>query len=299
VPAVTSLLILGAGVTVAAYTARGEKRRRLAILRYVAQQRNGTLDVGGWFGNPRLEMRQRDGTEVTVSMWSTKHGAFTELDALIPAPGLPRCKLVPAGFTGGLAKALGAQDIEIGHPAFDDAFNVKGEDGVVIRRVFARARARELALLVPKSRLECDGSRIKLLQPVIESVEQVGAGIDLVLELARSDPYGLHVLGELPEAQLVRETTGLVRAQVPGPSPILVGPAFTGGLVRTCVRTAATGTLPPDAETLVTPTGGYLEQTPLELRIWWRGIETDRRRLGAAIDLLRRLSSAPAQGVFR
>ena len=42
-----------------------------------------------------------------------------------------------------------------------------------------------------------------------------------------------------------------------------------------------------------------LVSTATELQIWWDGIETDKRRLIAAIELLRRLSLPPAQGVFR
>ena len=90
-----------------------------------------------------------------------------------------------------------------------------------------------------------------------------------------------------------------MRAQVPGPSPILVGPVPRGKVVRTCARTAPVGTLPGAAPSLVMPTGGSLVSTATELQIWWDGIETDKRRLIAAIELLRRLSLPPAQGVFR
>jgi hypothetical protein len=299
VPAISSLLIIGGGIAVASFAARSEKRRRRAILTYIAKTRHGSLDAGGWFGNPRLQLSQRDGFDLTISMWSTKHGAYTEYNATLLSPGLPECRVTPTGFTGEVAKALGAQDIEIGHGAFDDVFTVKADDAPAVKRMWSRSRARELALLHPKSRLECDGARLKLLQPVIDDVEQVETGIALILELAQSDPFGMKILGELPEAQLARDVRGFVRAQVPGPSPILVGPVARGKVVRTCVRTAAIGTLPPDAEALVAPTGGALEQTATELQIWWPAIETDRRRLLAAVDAVRRLSVGPAQGVFR
>jgi len=298
VPAVTSLLIVGAGVAVAAFTARGEKRRRTAIMRAVAERRHGTLEPGGWFGNPLLEITHGDGIEIRVSMWSTKHGRFTEYNAIIPAPGLPVCRVAPTGFTGRVGKVLGAQDIEVGLVAFDETFVVKGDDPAVVRRLWPTARARDMALAFRTSRIECDASTIKLLQPVIESAEQIESGIDLVLGLARSDPFGLTVLGELPEAKL-RHGDRFVQALLPGPSRIQIGPVEQGGIVRTCARTAAIGPLPPDAVTSVSALGATLETSDQELTISWPSVEDDPRRLTAAAELLRRLASGPSLGVFR
>lgn len=295
----TSIVIAGAGIVVAVATARADKRRRVAMLRQVGERRSGMLDTGGLFGNPRLEINFHDGIELTVSMWSTKHGKYTEYNAVLPPPGLPVFAVAPAGFTGTVARALGFDfDIETGNEQFDKQFVVRGKDALVLRRLWSRARAQEMALAFPTSRLECDATRIKLLQPIIESVDQVELGIELVLELARCDPYGQHVLGELPEAQ-VKHGDRFLSVELPGPSRITIGPVEREGTVRTCARTAAIGALPDDAATQVTSLGASLEQTEHELQIWWPSVEAEPRRLTAAAQVLRRLASGPSLGVFR
>jgi hypothetical protein len=56
-------------------------------------------------------------------------------------------KLRPAGLGGVLhtiATFLGAQDVEIGDPVFDDEFVIKGNDEAKVRGLLASARLREL-----------------------------------------------------------------------------------------------------------------------------------------------------------
>jgi hypothetical protein len=298
VPAITSLLIVGGAVALTVATARSDKRRRVKILRAVAERRRAELDTGGWFGNPLLSLRLHDGIRLRISMWSTKHGRYTEYAAALPPPGLPACKVVPVSLTGRVGKALGAQDIEIEDGTFNQAFIVKGDDPAVVRRLWSRPYAQDMALAFTTSRLECDERSIKLLQPIIESVGQVELGIDLVLDLARADPYGQHVLGELPEAS-IKHGDRFVEVELPGPSRVRVGPVERAGIVRTCVRTSAVGPLPDEAETQVTALGATLQQTEHELQIWWPSVETDMRRLTSAVDVLRRLAGAPSLGVFR
>jgi hypothetical protein len=47
-------------------------------------------------------------------------------------------------FLTGVGKFLGMQDIEIGDPAFDDEFVIKGNDEVKVRALFADPRLRQL-----------------------------------------------------------------------------------------------------------------------------------------------------------
>ena len=298
-PLITSLIIVGGGITVAAFTARGEKRRRIGVLRTVSERHHGSLDLGGLFGNPQLHLRFGDGIEIRVSMWSTKNERYTEYKAIVPAPGLPVCKVAPTGFTGWVGKVLGAQDIEVGHAAFDDAFTVKGDDPGVVRRLWPKLRAQDMAYVFASCQFQCDLSTIKLIQPLIATVEQAELAIELILDVARCDPYGLNVLTDLPEASL-RHGDRFLQVELPGPTRIMLGPIDTDGIVRTCARTASIGgTVPADAETLVTAQGATLEQTEHELRIWWPSVESDPRRLTAAIDILRHLAGGPSLGVFR
>jgi hypothetical protein len=175
---------------------------------------------------------------------------------------------------------------------------VKGDDPEVVRRLWPSERALEMAFAFANCQLECDHATIKLTRPRIEDVDEVERDIDLLLDLARCDPYGLNVLADLPEASL-RHGDRFLHVELPGPSRIEVGPVERDGVVRTCARTAAVGVVPDEAATLVTAQGATLEQTEHEVRIWWPSIEVDPRRLIVATDLLRQLASGPSLGVFR
>ncbi len=285
----------------AAFSSVREKRRRAAILRRVSEERDGTLDVNGVFGDPSVTVRFHDGIEMKISMFTREKKGHTEYKIIVPAPGLPTFKLGPPGVTDRVkvALAIGLRDITVGVKGFDEAFVLEGRDAGAIERVWSEARARQMAGAFASSRIECEGAVLRLLQPVIESAAQVDLGIALLLELARSDPYGQHVLADLPEGSLRKTDDGFYEVELPGPSRIFVGPQEWSGYVRTCAWTAAIGAVSTDAETQVTALGATLEQTETELRICWPSVEADVRRLTAAVDLLRRLATGPQLGVFR
>jgi hypothetical protein len=251
------------------------------------------------FGAPSVKLRFPDGVEMKISLTTSRRKDHTEYNVTIPAPGLPTFRLTPADVTDRIKEAVGARDIAVGVHGFDEAFMLEGRDAGAIERMWPDARARLMAGAFAWSRIDCDGATLRLLQPVIESAAQVDLGIGLVLELARSDPYGQHVLGELPEVSLHTTVDSFYEARLPGPSRISVGPQMRDGYVRTCAWTAAIGAVSADAETQVTALGATLEQTETELRICWPSVQADVRRLTEAVELLRRLASGPQLGVFR
>ena len=54
----------------------------------------------------------------------------------------------------GIGKWLGMQDVEVGHPYFDDAFIIKGNDEGKLRLLFANERIRKLIQAQPYIHLE-------------------------------------------------------------------------------------------------------------------------------------------------
>ena len=52
-----------------------------------------------------------------------------------------------------LGKLLGMQDVEVGYPAFDEKFVIRGNDQGKLRRLFANARLRELLQSQPSVHL--------------------------------------------------------------------------------------------------------------------------------------------------
>jgi hypothetical protein len=242
-----------------------------------------------------------DKIRVEVTLWSTKHASFTEYWAHLPRPGSVQFKITPSHVGSRLTRLLGAQDVEIGHPEFDAIFVVKTRDEAVLRRLWTTDRARKMFLVFDTTQVDCDGEVLHMLEPRIESVEQIAAGVELLLDLARADPFGLSVLRRLPEASLA-VTERFPYAVVPGPHPIHIGPIERDGHTVTCARTAATasGQPPPAATGLLAALGeGKLEIGEAETRVCWPAIEDDPRRLVAAIDLLRLLVTGPSLGAFR
>jgi hypothetical protein len=49
----------------------------------------------------------------------------------------------------GLGRLLGMQDVEVGYPAFDEAFIIKGSDETKLRALFANPRIRQLIEMQP------------------------------------------------------------------------------------------------------------------------------------------------------
>lgn len=131
-----------------------------------------------WFGPSREEIWQQvaaavGGTYTAGDFWSTRgrveatHGqwittldtrvvstgkstiTFTRMRAPYVNPGKFHFTIYRRGLLSNLGKKLGMQDVDIGDPAFDDAFIIKGNDENKLRRLLADARLRELISAQP------------------------------------------------------------------------------------------------------------------------------------------------------
>jgi hypothetical protein len=98
------------------------------------------------------------GTEVratvrdwTVTLDSTRDATmrFTRMRAPYANPSGFRFTLHPDGFFNSIAKFFGMQDVEVGHPDFDERFIIKGNDSDRLVALFDDPEIRELVMEQP------------------------------------------------------------------------------------------------------------------------------------------------------
>lgn len=82
-----------------------------------------------------------------------------------------RLRVTREGLGAGVAKVLGGQDLEVGHPAFDGAFRVQASDAVRARGALGLEAQRAVAALQPFDELRLDsagpgGRRVAVLRLV-------------------------------------------------------------------------------------------------------------------------------------
>ena len=128
------VLVLGGAVAFAAQSRR--KQRLNDAFQRVARVRDGEFTAGGWFARPSVRFSYL-GTRVLLDTFSTggKHPTYyTQLHLDWPHQQL-RLEVFPEGFLSRIGKLLGTQDIQIGSPAFDRDYVIRGNDVRQIREI--------------------------------------------------------------------------------------------------------------------------------------------------------------------
>ena len=113
------------------------------------------VDGGFWRGN-KVQAAAGPWT-ITLDTYAVSTGKSTIVYTRMRAPyvnhdGL-RFTIYRRGLFSDLAKLLGAQDIEVGEPAFDEAFMIKGTDEERVRQLFGDPTIQHLLLAQPDGRL--------------------------------------------------------------------------------------------------------------------------------------------------
>ena len=115
------------------------------------------IDGGFWKGD-KVQAHVKSWT-ITLDTYTVSSGhshvTFTRMRApFVSRDGL-RFRIYRKGFFSGLGKALGMQDIEVGHSLrFDEDFIIQGNDESSIRALFANSEIRRLIAEQPQIRLE-------------------------------------------------------------------------------------------------------------------------------------------------
>ena len=119
-----------------------QSKRRQENLDELAAQPGVERVPQGWFGGKEVLSLPIEGERATLE-FEAGDNAHTELQVEWRPPGSLR--LDPEGLMGSLRKVFGAQDIQVGNQAMDDAFVIQGDPEAWVREVLD-AETRELLL---------------------------------------------------------------------------------------------------------------------------------------------------------
>jgi hypothetical protein len=108
---------------------------------------------GGFWKVDKVQATHAEWT-ITLDTFAVSTGkvtaVFTRLRAPYVNPDQFRFTVYRRGFFSDIAKWLGMQDIEVGHPDFDRDFIIKGTDEQKLRALFDNPRLRELIAAQPQ-----------------------------------------------------------------------------------------------------------------------------------------------------
>ena len=113
---------------------------------------------GGFWKGDKVQAHVRNWT-VTLDTYTVSSGhshvTYTRMRAPFVSHDGLRFRIYRKGFFSDVGKALGMQDIEVGHsPQFDEDFIIKGNDELKIRTLLAQPEIRRLIQEQPQIRLE-------------------------------------------------------------------------------------------------------------------------------------------------
>lgn len=108
--------------------------------------------VGESVANPPMVAQQGQWT-ITLDTVTESTGETSSTYTRMRAPYVNRDRfrftIYRKGFFTDLGKLLGMQDVDVGHPDFDEAFVIKGDDESRLRALFANGRIRALLQAQP------------------------------------------------------------------------------------------------------------------------------------------------------
>lgn len=129
---------------------------RKEIWQQLSKEVEGHFHEGGLFTESAVQARAGDWI-ITLDTFTSGDGktnqTFTRLRAPYFNPEGFRFEVYRASIFSGLGKALGMQDIEVGHPRFDEDFVIKGNAPGRLRRFFENETIRRLIDAQPRIHL--------------------------------------------------------------------------------------------------------------------------------------------------
>ena len=133
---------------------------RKDIWQQLSGELGGQFHEGGLFTQSAVQARTDDWI-ITLDTFTSGDGktnqTYTRLRAPYFNPEGFRFEIHRASIFSGLGKALGMQDIEVGHPRFDQDFVIKGNAARRVRRLFDNEKIRHLIDAQPRIRLSVKG----------------------------------------------------------------------------------------------------------------------------------------------
>ena len=122
-----------------------------------SQAVGGSYEETGFWGEPRARFQHGPFT-IVLDRYVVSHGksstTYTRFRAAYRELSGLRLKLYRTGLFTSLAMLFGAQNLNIGDPAFDEAFVLKGNDPHLLTRLFAHDELRRRLSLLADPKLE-------------------------------------------------------------------------------------------------------------------------------------------------
>ena len=125
---------------------------RKEIWKQLSDQMGGRFTSGTWKGE-RVDV-SHDAWTLTLDSYVVSTGkviiTYTRMRAPFVNPDGFRFTIHRKSIFSGIGKFLGLQDVEIGHPRFDEDFIIKGNDESKLRALFASEQLRALIAAQPE-----------------------------------------------------------------------------------------------------------------------------------------------------
>lgn len=123
------------------------------VWRELATQVGGDLVDGGFWKTDKVVARVKEWT-ITLDLYTVStgksHVTYTRLRApYVNSDGF-RFTIYRKSIFSGLGKMLGMQDLEMGDPAFDEAFILQGNNPEKVRALFSHEPLRQLIAAQPR-----------------------------------------------------------------------------------------------------------------------------------------------------
>lgn len=139
-----------------------------------AEMRADFVDGGFWKGD-KVELLVDDAWLITLDVFSVLRGKRREKYTRLRVPFVSlddfRFLVYRKGLFTGLGKRLGAQDVEVGDPVFDQEFVIQGNNEAKLKALFARESIQQLLHYQPEVRFEVRDNLGRFWETLPESVD--------------------------------------------------------------------------------------------------------------------------------
>ena len=120
---------------------------RKEVWKQLSEEINANYIEGSFFKGPRIEYKHNNWT-IYLDTYTVSTGKSSTTYTRMRVPFINKKKFLfkvyRKGVFSNIGKALGMQDIEIGYDYFDNDYIIKGNDEILLRRLFQNHNIRNL-----------------------------------------------------------------------------------------------------------------------------------------------------------
>jgi hypothetical protein len=195
---------------------------RKEVWKQLSEEINANYIEGGFFQGPRIEYKHNNWT-IYLDTFTVSTGKSNTIYTRMRVPFINQknflFKVYRKGVFSNIGKALGMQDIEIGYDYFDNDYIIKGNDEILLRRLFQNHNIRDLIekqsriLLEIKDNegrfgpkfLENEGEIYFVVIGVIKDIERIKNLFQLFVKIIDElEAMGI-TINQAPEVKLYKE----------------------------------------------------------------------------------------------